>query len=315
VYKGIQIAVVIPAYNEEKFMPGVITSVPDFVDWIEVVDDCSSDTTYDKAVEIAKKDPRVKIIKNQKNLGVGGATIVGYREILKSFPEAGIIVKIDGDGQMPVEYLAKLLDPLIEEGYHYAKGNRFLMGNTLEQMPKHRLLGNLALTLVTKFSSGYWDIFDSQNGFTAIKRECLEAIDLSRLHKRYFFENDILIHLNVHNFRVKDVPIPAIYSEEKSNIRITRVTMSFPFLFLHRYWLRLYNKYVLKNFSPIALFMISGSLLFGFGFTFSIYLWIKSLITNQPTPTGTIMLALVPIILGFQLILQAIVLDIQETPK
>jgi len=314
-YKNNKIAVVIPAYNEERFISGVMAALPGFIDFILVVDDHSSDATFERATEVAAKDPRVKVIRNQRNLGVGGATVAGYRKIINSFPDAGIMVKIDGDGQMPIEYLTGLLDSLIEGSCHYAKGNRFLTGNTLERMPRHRLFGNLVLTLMTKFSSGYWNIFDSQNGFTAIRRECLETIDLSRLHKGYFFEDDMLVHLNIHDFKVKDVPIPAIYGDERSSVKLTRVITSFPFLFLHRYYLRLYNKYVLRNFSPIALFMILGSLLFGFGTGFGFYLWIKAILTNKPTMIGTIMLSLVPIMLGFQLILQAIVLDIQETPK
>jgi|FaiFalDrversion2_1042247.scaffolds.fasta_scaffold00598_3 glycosyltransferase involved in cell wall biosynthesis len=310
-FKGHRVAVVIPAYNEGAFIRKVIQDIPTYVDHIIVVDDCSQDDTFAQAS--ACEDSRVQILRTPRNLGLGGATLTGYRRALEL--QSDLIAKIDGDGQMPIEYLPDLLNALIEEGYDYAKGNRFLVGESLAAMPKHRLFGNIVLTLMAKLASGYWHIFDSENGYTAIKASALRALDFHAIHKRYFFAEDMLIQLNLHNFRVKDVPIPARYGEEESGINPFQVAVTFPFLFLKRFIWRVYQKYILRNFSPIALFFITGALLFLWGVVFGIYLWVKSALTGHPTPTGTVMLAVVPLILGFQLLLQALVLDIQETPK
>ena len=216
---------------------------------------------------------------------------------------------------MPSEYLGALLDPLIEHGYDYAKGNRFLASESLASMPRHRLFGNVVLTFMTKLASGYWQIFDPQNGYTAITNEALRAIELDSLHKRFFFENDMLVHLSVLSRKVIDVPIPARYGDEHSKLSPFKAAVTFPFLLFLRFFYRVYQKYILRDFSPIALFLILGILLFGWGAAFGIYLWIESIGSEHLTPTGTIMLSLLPLILGFQLLLQAIVMDINETPK
>lgn len=310
-YKGRRVTTVLPAHNEERHIGETILTMPDFVDHIVVVDDCSQDRTSD--VARACDDPRVTVLKTPYNMGVGGATITGYRKALEL--KSDIIVKMDGDGQMSPDHLPLLLDALIEGGYDYAKGNRFLASDSLHQMPRHRLFGNVVLTFMTKLASGYWHVFDPQNGYTAIKATALRVIDLNAVHQRFFFENDMLCQLNYHNFRVKDVAIPARYGEEESDLNPFKISVTFPFLLFMRYLRRLYHKYILRDFSPIALFMIVGFILFAWGFVFGLYLWVKSNLTGHPTPTGTIMLSLLPLILGFQLLLQGIVLDIQETPK
>ncbi|MEW6125710.1 MAG: glycosyltransferase family 2 protein [Acidobacteriota bacterium] len=310
-YKDHRIAIVIPAYNEAHYIGQVIRSLPDFVDHIIVVDDASKDDTYEAAKAIA--DQRLMVLQSSENQGVGGATITGYRKAVEL--QCAIIVKMDGDGQMPPEYLPILLDPLIEQNYDYAKGNRFLFAESLTFMPKHRLLGNVALTFLTKLASGYWQVFDPQNGYTAIKAEALRTINLDAVHQRFFFENDMLVHLNFFRKRVIDVAIPAHYGEEVSDLNPFKIGLTFPFLLIRRFFYRVYQKYVLRDFSPIALFLFLGLLLFAWGTVFGLYLWVETMLTNRLTPTGTIMLALLPLILGFQLLLQAIVLDINETPK
>jgi glycosyltransferase involved in cell wall biosynthesis len=310
-YKDNRISVVIPAYNEENFINGVIKDIPDFVDNVIIVDDCSTDGTFD--VVQKSKDIRVILLKTPENQGVGGATITGYKKALEL--ESDLVVKMDGDGQMPSEYMSKLLDAIIEEGYMYAKGNRFLMGEFLEAMPRHRLLGNVILTFMNKLASGQWHIFDPQNGYTTIKAEVLRSFNLDDIHKGYFFENDMLIKLNLQGYRVKDVSIPAKYGEEQSDIKLMNIIKMFPLLFLQRFFYRIYHKYVLIDFSPIALFLIVGLLLFSWGVIYGSYLFIRANITELETPLGTVMLVVVPLILGFQLLLQAIVLDIQETQR
>lgn len=310
-YKNQSIAVIMPSHNEANHIGTTIQTLPDFVDHIIVVDDCSRDDTAGAAR--ATGDARLSVLQPLNNLGVGGATVMGYRQAMEA--GAQIAVKMDGDGQMMPEYLPALLDALIDEGYDYAKGNRFLAGESLAQMPKVRLFGNVALTFLTKMASGYWHVFDPQNGYTAIKTSALKRLELAKIHQRFFFENDMLSHLNYQNCRVKDVGIPARYGDEVSDLDPFKISLTFPSLLLKRFARRLYQKYILRDFSPIALFLLMGALLFGWGMVFGFYIWIKSLVTGQPTPTGTIMLALLPLILGFQLMLQGFVLDIQQTPK
>src|ERR1044071_4541661 len=306
-YKAQQVTVVLPAYNEARHIAQVIQTIPELVDRVIVVDDCSKDHTYEAV--LACQDARVVALHTPENQGVGGAMVTGYRHALELGTD--IVVKMDADGQMIPDYLPRLLDALIDGGYDYAKGNRFLASESLAQMPRLRLFGNIALTFLTKLASGYWHIFDPQNGYTAIKTSALGVLDLSRIHKRFFFENDMLVHLNFFSFRVKDVAIPALYGEETSHLSPFRIMVTFPLLLLRRFLRRIYQKYVLRDFSPIALFLLLGSVLFGWGAGFGVYLWIKASGTLNATPTGTIMLALLPLILGFQLLLQAIVLDIQ----
>lgn len=310
-YKNKRIAVVVPCFNEARHVDRVLRNVPEFVDHIVAIDDCSEDNT--QALIEASNDSRVVALRTPENQGVGGATILGYKKVL----EVGcdVVVKMDGDGQMSPAYLSALLDGIVDQGYDYTKGNRFLARESLGLMPRHRLLGNIILTFLNKLASGYWHIFDPQNGFTAIKCETLRRLDLNTIHPRYFFENDMLIALNFHNARVLDVPIPAQYGDEISNLNPFKVGLTFPLLLLPRFWRRIYQKYVLRDFSPIALFLFSGLLLLAWGVVFGTYHWTLSVITDRPATTGTVMLSVLPLILGFQLILQAIVLDIQETPK
>lgn len=306
-----RVAIVIPAYNEERFIGRVIQTIPAYVDSVIVVDDCSQDLTHQVAMR--QGDNRVVVLGTDHNQGVGGAVLRGYRQALEL--ACDIVVKMDADGQMDANYLPQLLDALIEQGYDYAKGNRFLTSRALSPMPRYRLFANVVLTFMTKLASGYWHVFDPQNGFTAVKAEVLRMIDFDRIHRGYFFENDMLVQLNIHRFRVRDVAMPARYGEEKSNANWFRLGITFPLLFVKRFFWRVYQKYVLRDFSPIALFLYLGLLLFIWGALFGVFLWSEGIITKRLTTTGTVMLSVLPAILGFQLLLQAIVLDIQETPR
>lgn len=310
-YKQNRVTTIVPAHNEALHICRVAEGIPEFVDRIIIVDDCSQDGTFEVAREC--RDSRVMVLQTPFNQGVGGAMLLGYRKGLELGSD--ILVKMDGDGQMLPDYLGALLDAITDQGYDYAKGNRFLAGESLAVMPKHRIFGNVVLTFMTKLASGYWNIFDPQNGYTAIRAEALRRLNLDQIHKRYFFENDVLINLNFFGCRVKDVAIPAHYGDEQSEINLFQVSSTFPVLLLGRFFRRIYEKYVLRDFSPIALFLMVGVMLFSWGTAFGIFIWIRSYFTHNPTSTGTIMLALLPLILGFQLLLQAFVMDIQETPK
>ena len=310
-YKDCRIAVVIPAYNVEGQITEVLRSIRDFVDHIIVVDDASQDRTYELCRGF--EDKRLIVLRNPENLGVGGATIVGFRMAMKV--DADVVVKMDGDGQMDAYYLKTVIEPLISEGYSYAKGNRFLHTGDLKAMPKVRLLGNFAMTFLTKLTSGYWHIFDPQNGYIAIRGEALKTLDLDRISNRYFFENDMLVSLNIQNHRVVDVPVPALYGDQPSFLKIHRILLSFPFYLFRRFWHRIYQKYILRDFSPIALFIFSGLPLVLWGVVYGGYIWWRALESGVPATTGTVMLAVLPFLIGFELLLQALILDIHQTPR
>ena len=310
-YRGRTIGVVIPAYNVERSIRKVVDGIPDWVDRIIIVDDASRDGTLREARSVVSD--RVIVLHHDVNQGVGGATLTAFRRALDEGVK--IAVKMDGDGQMDPAHLPVLLDAVTIQGYDYAKGNRFLHSSELSAMPRHRLFGNFVLTFLTKLTSGYWNVFDPQNGYVAIRREPLAQLDFSRIAKRYFFENDILIHLNILGFRVKDVAIPAVYGDERSSMKISRIMGSFPVYLFRRYWYRIYQKYVLRDFSPVALFLFLGLPFFFWGVGFGFYTWWRSWAFGEIATTGTVMLSVLPFLVGFELILQAVMLDIQSTPK
>jgi glycosyltransferase involved in cell wall biosynthesis len=310
-FRDTRVHVVVPAYNVAGRVGRVIKSVPAFVDAITVVDDASTDATHEEI--LAAGDPRVSVVRHTDNQGVGGAMISGFREALRAGD--GIIVKMDGDGQMDPQHLPRLLEPIVGGRCDYAKGNRFLFDRELGVMPAHRRAGNFALTFLTKLASGYWNVFDPQNGYLAMHSSVLRLLDLERLSRRYFFENDMLIRLNVFNVRVLDVAMPARYDGEPSSMSIARVLVTFPVHLLRGYWWRFYQKHVLRDFSPVALFMLSGLPLLMWGVGFGAYTWLQSWLLNQYASTGTVMLSVLPFIVGFELVLQALVLEIRDTPR
>lgn len=310
-FEGRKIAAVIPAYNEARHIADVIRRVPDVVDVILVVDDNSSDGTAEAAA--ASGDLRVEVLRRERQSGVGGATIAGLRRALALGAE--VAVKIDGDGQMDPARVPDLLSPIVREGCDYAKGNRFLHSDALRQMPLPRLLGSFALTFLTKLASGHWNVFDPQNGYVAVSARALAQIDLDEVATDFFFENDMLVQLNIHGLRVKDVAIPAIYGSEQSKLRIRRILLGFPPRLAHRLLRRIWRKYVLRDFSPIAVFWLMGIPLLLFGGTFGLAVWARSFWSGVPATTGTVMLSVLPFLLGFQLMLQAIILEIQEARR
>jgi glycosyltransferase involved in cell wall biosynthesis len=254
----------------------------------------------------------VQVLRHDVNRGVGAAMVTGFADALAAGD--GIVVKMDGDGQMDPAMLPRLLDPIVEGRCGYAKGNRFLFARELAAMPRHRLVGNFSLTFLTKLASGYWHVFDPQNGYVAIASSALRLLELQRLSRRWFFENDMLINLNVFNVPVADVAIAARYGDERSAMSIGRVLVSFPFHLFRGYWSRFYRKYVLRDFSPVALFMLAGIPLLLFGICFGGYTWVQSWRLNRFASTGTVMLSVLPFIVGFQLVLQALVLEMRESP-
>jgi len=310
-YEGLRVAAVVPALNEAAHVGDVLRRMPAYVDLIVVVDDGSSDDTAGAATAV--QDARVQVIRHPAPRGVGGATVTGMQRALEQGAE--LVVKVDGDGQMDPTHMEALLRPLARDGYDYAKANRFLHHAALRQMPRHRLIGNFLLTFLTKMASGYWHIFDPQNGYLAARASALRSLDLADLATGFFFENDMLIHLNIFNYRVKDVPLPARYGDERSSLRVNRILLTFPLYLARGFAIRMWEKYLLRDFSPIAMFWLVGLPLMLFGGVFGLAVWWHSLASGRAASTGTVMLSVLPFLLGFELILQAIILEIRETPR
>lgn len=310
-YSGYSIHVVVPCFNVADHIDSVLSDMPTFVDRIFAVDDGSSDDTIERLERSG--DPRLGIVRHSRNRGVGAAVISGFEQAVST--GADIIVKVDGDGQMDLTRLQTLLDALATEGFDYAKGNRLLDRRALSAMPRTRVVGNFALTFLTKLASGYWNILDPQNGYLAIRSRTWSLLDPSRLSTGYFFENDMLINLNIISARVKDVRMPARYLGESSHLRVRRVIPSFMVLLIRRIGYRFMTKYVLLDFSPIALFVLAGLPLFLWGVGFGAWAWWYHAQEGAIASTGTVMLSVLPLILGFELLLQALVLDIQSTPR
>jgi len=309
-FEGLRVAVVVPAFREQAHIAAVISTMPVLVDHIIVVDDASPDDT--SAVASAVQDPRTEVIRHEKNKGVGGSIVTGHRRALELGADVSVVMA--GDGQMDPEHLPRLLKPLAQDGYAFAKANRFYSATSFAGMPLLRVVGNVALTFLTKAASGYWNLVDPQNGYTAITRECLERLPLDRLAERYEFENDQLIWLNILGARAVDVPIPALYGSEVSNIRMPVVVPRLLQLLFRGFWRRVWQKYVLWSFSAVGLLLITGCLLLAFGTIVGIWATIYS-IGPREASTGTWLLAVAPSIVGIQFLVQALALDIQATPQ
>jgi dolichol-phosphate mannosyltransferase len=310
-YRGIKVAVAIPAYRAEATIAAVVAALPPWVDAIVVVDDASPDGTAEVVARIT--DPRLELLRRPRNGGVGAAMKTAFARIIES--DADVVVKMDSDAQMDPGQLPALLDPLVDGRCDYAKGNRFLHGSALATMPAVRFLGNLALTFLTKLASGYWHIFDPQNGYLACWVSVLRQLPLERIANDYFFENDMLVNLNIQEFRVMDVHMPARYEGETSSMQIWRILVTFPLRLVIRFWRRILLRYVLRDFSPVALFLALGIPLFLWGVGFGAWGWYQSSVTGMVASTGTVIVSALPLVIGFQLILQAILLDIQFCPK
>lgn len=292
-----RIHVVIPAYKVSNQVLSVVSNIDSRIERIFVVDDGCPEHSG-KLVENRVSDPRVSVIYNRKNMGVGAAVILGYKESLKS--GADIIVKIDGDGQMDLRYLPNLIAPLLSGDADYCKGNRFFALKEIKSMPFIRTIGNIGLSLLNKLSTGYWSILDPTNGFTAIHRLALTNLDLEEISKRYFFESDMLFYLGTIDAVVADVPIPAIYGSEISNLKVSRSVFEFAFKHIKNLIRRIKFRYVLQNFTFASIGILFGPPLFLSGFIVGAYSWIHSLITNQPTAIGTQFFVLLSILTGIQ---------------
>lgn len=309
-YRDLTVAVVVPAYNECALVGKVIGTMPGFVDHVIVVDDHSSDNTGEVARDAG--DPRVLVRRNDRNLGVGGSIIAGHRVALELGADVSVVMA--GDAQMDPDYLAPLLDPIAAEGYGFTKANRFFSPTAFAGMPRHRIVGNVMLSFATKAASGYWHIFDPQNGYTAVRADVLRRLPLDHIARGYSFENDLLIYLNILDVRIKDVGVPAIYGEEVSGIRLRRVVPALSYLLVRGFWRRMIWKYVLWSFSPVAMLFFAGLVLSAFGAGFGVFDIYEAASSVSPT-SGTVLLSVAPLLLGAQLLVASLVLDIVESPR
>jgi len=260
-YLGKKIAVVVPAFNEERLIESTIKTIPDVADKIIVVNDASTDNTARIVETLARKDERVELINHSTNQGVGAAIITGY----KRARELGIDVTVvmAGDGQMDPKDFLPIVEPVAKGEVDYSKGNRLFFGDAWRMIPRYRYLGNSFLSLLTKIASGYWHIADSQSGYTAISLLALRRLDLDKIYKRYGMPNDILIKLNQHDFRVRDVHIRPVYNiGEKSGIKLLEVIPKISWILFKGFWQRLFFKYVIKDFHPLIFFYLLSFVLF-----------------------------------------------------
>ena len=306
-----KIAVVIPAYRAAAQVATVIRGVPDWIKRIYVIDDACPEHSGDAAK--AAGDPRVMVLRRQQNGGVGAAVKTGYRQALADGFD--IVVKMDADDQMDPTYLKALLKPILAGRADYTKGNRFRDLKALRQMPSVRLLGNSVLTFLVKAASGYWQMMDPTNGYTAINRDALERLELDRVSDGYFFESDMLIRLNIAGAVAEDVAIPARYGDEQSSLHIPSIMPVFIYRLIRGMGKRILFKYFLYDFSLGSFYLTAGTVLTAFGLIFGGVKWWQAAETGVTSSMGTIMIATLAILLGVQFLVQAINFDILTSPK
>jgi dolichol-phosphate mannosyltransferase len=306
-----KIAVVVPCYKTGRTVAAVVVGMPDWVDHVIVVDDACPEASGEAAERSGA--PRVTVLRHAQNQGVGGAVASGYRKALEL--GCDIVLKMDGDDQMDPAFARKLVEPLATDRADYAKGNRFHDFRALRAMPRLRLFGNSLLSFFIKFASGYWNLMDPTNGYTAIHRRVLTELNLDRLDRRYFFESDMLIQLNIVGAVTVDVPIPARYGAENSSLSIPRVAATFPAKIMRGLARRLFFRYFIYDFNMASVYMLAGLPLLAFGVGLGLIEWYLSLATGEPRALGTVMLVVLPIILGFQMLLQAVSIDINAVPR
>lgn len=306
------IAVIIPAYKVEKLIPSVLQSIPDCVNRVYVVDDCCPNFSGIIASSTITTIP-LTVIRHTENGGVGAAVITGYRAAISD--GADILIKIDGDGQMDPSLIEHFIFPLMHGMADYAKGNRFYNLENIRSMPGIRIFGNAVLSFMTKLSSGYWNIFDPTNGFTAIHSSVARRLPLDKISKRYFFETDMLFRLNLLRAVAIDIPMDAKYGEEISNLKISKIFTEFLYKHLKNFFKRIFYNYFLRDFSLASIELILGSILSIFGIIYGAFYWYQANQMQINSPAGTVMLAALTMLLGMQLLLGFLAYDIRSVPS
>jgi glycosyltransferase involved in cell wall biosynthesis len=309
-FEGKRVAVVVPAHDEEALLPETLRGVPDFVDRVYVVDDASRDGTVERARAAAAADPRIEVVVHERNRGVGAAIVTGYKRALaERMDVTGVMA---ADNQMDPTGLAALVGPVARGEVDYAKANRLFTGQAWQLIPKHRYLGNAVLSLLTKIASGYWHVADSQSGYTAIGLETLERLDLDRIYPRYGFPNDMLVHLNVVNARVRDFPSRPVYGVgERSGIKLRSVIPRISWLLVKAFFWRLREKYVIRDFHPLVFFYFFGLLMTAAGLGLGIALIVLRSLGHGITAATGVLVALL-LIFGSQFTLFAMWFDMES---
>lgn len=302
---------VIPCYKVRDHILQVIESAPSWIEGIVCVDDACPQGSAD-FLQAQDLDPRVVIVRLAQNQGVGGAVIAGYAEAARR--GGRILVKVDGDDQMDLSYLPHLVAPILLGEADYTKGNRFSSLSHLTTMPGLRAFGNAVLSFAAKVSTGYWNIFDPTNGFTAIEASVAKQVIEKRISRRYFFETDLLYHLGTLRAVVRDVPMPARYGDEVSNLRIGAVVGPFLFRHLRNFVRRIFGQYLVRDFNVATLETLSGLALLAFGSLYGLN-WLAVRDPGQAASAGVVMTAALPVIIGVQLLLQAMNFDVINVPS
>ncbi len=312
-FRTYNIAAVIPAYRVENEIESVLRGLPSYLKHVIVVDDASPDHTADLVAASAERDPCVVLVRHERNQGVGGAMVTGFRKALEL--GAQIVVKIDGDGQMDVSRLPDLIIPLIQGKADYAKGNRFRDFAALRQMPLIRRVGNMGLGFLAKAATGYWNLFDPTNGFLAIRAEVLAQLPLDQIDHSYYFETSMLANLYLLGAVVQDIPMPALYKGEVSSLLIHRVLFDFPPKLFSTFIRRMLLKNFIYDFSMASIYILTGLPLLLFGLIFGIVKWIQYAQRGVAAPTGTVILPTLSLLLGIQHLLSAIEIDLRSVPR
>jgi glycosyltransferase involved in cell wall biosynthesis len=308
----VRIAAIVPCHRVSRQIMGLLAAIGPEVKRIYVVDDCCPEGTA-SLVEASTSDPRVVVIRHAENRGVGGAVLSGYRAALADGME--VLVKLDGDGQMDPALVPRLVAPILAHKADYTKGNRFFEPESLASMPWVRLVGNAVLSFMNKLSSGYWDLFDPTNGFTAIHHVVAARLNHAKLSQRYFFESDMLFRLNLMKAVVQDVPMAARYGNESSGLRVSRVVPEFAWKHLRNFSKRIVYNYYLRDVSLASLELPVGLALLAFGGCFGAYHWHLSEQRQVFASAGTVLLSAMPILAGLQFLLAFLAADIASLPR
>lgn len=309
-YRGFRVGVAIPAYNEEKLVTRTVETIPDFVDLIIVTNDGSRDRTLEVLNGLTEEHKRLVVLDNDRNRGVGYTVVRGLKEAVAR--EMDLVAVMAADAQCDPDYLSKMCDDVIDQKMDYVKANRFMNLDALRAMSTFRRVGNIFITIVNKFATGYYSVFDSQNGYGVFTRDMLERLPFELVGERYDYENTMLIAMSVIGAKVKDHPVPAIYGEETSSIKLLPTMYGALKVLTIGYWKRVYYKYVIFDFHPIALFLLSGLLLFVPGLVYGLVIAGLRIFAGDSPTSGTVMLAVLPIFIGFQLLLTALIMDVNN---
>ena len=310
-YRKLETAVVIPCYNEENMITQTIKKIPEYIDHIIAVNDASTDNTIGVLNKLKKQYGKLIVVDNKVNQGVGGALIAGYNYAIKNTKATAIGI-VAGDDQFDSSYLKAMLDDFIDQSADYVKASRFFHREAFKTMPKYRQFGNIFISLLTKFSTGYYSITDITNGCGWLRREIIEKVDFSIVEKRYDYETSMLTALSIANAKVIDHAVPAHYGDEKSTIKLIPTAWRNLKAVWKGFWRRIYYKYVLYGFHPVALFLFTGMFFLIISLLLAIFLLYVKLFAHQSPTAGSVMLAVLPFILGIQLTLTALTIDVSN---